>query len=141
MDLGILGDAVPYNTEASKTGLELMKQIATLASAVLVLSGTFAGTMLPVPPYVLILLGLSWLILVLALLCSIQSMSAIVQSQMDNSNEWHSGSARKWGTAAKWLFVSGVAVLMVFAATGSILKATTKHVQEVNVRMINPTAP
>ena len=137
MDLTVQGKPMSHNSEASKTALELLKQIATLASAVLVLSGTFVGNMLPVPYHVLILLGLSWLLLVFALLYSIKSTSAIVQSQIEDNDDWAEGSARKWGARAKWLFFSGLVLLITFAGIGSVLKGQSKNVQDVNVRIID----
>lgn len=101
--------------KAVSTALEFIKQLMTLAAGVLALSATFVTKQGHHSWYLLLFLFGAWSSLLISLVYSFQTISCIVQSQIDSDAEWSEGKGRKWATTAKWLFFTGILLFAMFA--------------------------
>ncbi len=99
----------------SATALELVKQIITLASGVLVLSATFIQQFSISNLGQLALLVMSWLFLIGAVLAGLQSISAIIRSQLNGDQTWATGRGRRIAMISKHSFVLGLTTFATFA--------------------------
>ena len=121
---------------ATDLAMDLMKQLVTLNSAVLVLSGTLLGHVLPVPAWDFGFLGVGWLCLVVSLACSIDTMSRIVSSVDSADGLWTEPPCRTIGNLAKWLFFFGVTMLVIFAGVGIFPKLSQDTPQRIEVELV-----
>jgi hypothetical protein len=123
--VGLVDDDIPTgeHSDAHQIALELMKQLITLASGVVALSATFLEK-LGVDPVDRILLGLSWLALVICIFCALQTISAIVKSRLNPEHQWSKGSGQTYARVSKYAFVIGISL---FAAFAFISFVSTSH--------------
>jgi hypothetical protein len=109
------GDVSKERDDAHEVALELMKQLIALASGVLALSATFLEKFVPLAPYRLVVLVLAWLLLAFSIFFGLETISAIVQSRLNDGADWSLGYGYKCAKAAKYLFVAGICLFAVFA--------------------------
>ena len=100
---------------ADTVAIDLVKQLITLAAGVLALSATFLERIGPLSWKLLVVLGASWLALILSLLGGIQTMSTIVKSRLNKDNDWSKGRGRSYALTSKYSFVIGIALFALFA--------------------------
>jgi hypothetical protein len=115
-DDDLLADDIPAGeqSDAHQIALELMKQLITLASGVVVLSATFLEKLGP-GPVRRILLGLSWLALVTCIFCALQTISVIVKSRLNPEHQWSKGAGQAYAHVSKYAFVIGIFLFAMFA--------------------------
>jgi hypothetical protein len=101
--------------KAMDMALELVKQIITLASGILVLSATFLPNIKSLTSIPLGILLLSWITLIISIVLGIQTISAFVQNKLDNSDEWAEGSGKKYAKWCRNLFIIGISIFVFFA--------------------------
>lgn len=106
--------ASPGN-DAHQIALDFAKQIITLSSGVLALTGTFLGELSDVSLFELVVLGLSWATLILSVFTGIQTISAIVLSRIDPDFDWTTGPAQRYATISKYSFFIGIILFALFA--------------------------
>ena len=101
---------------AGDTALELMKQLITLSSGVLVLSATFIDKFRWSSWWHLAVLVVSWLCLILAVLMGLETISAIVKTRLEpEEHDWSSGRGLNTARASKYGFVLGIGLFAFFA--------------------------
>jgi hypothetical protein len=103
------------DTDAHQIALELMKQLITLSSGVIVLGATFLEKFGADSMIHRVLLGLSWLALVTSIFCGLQTISAIVKSRLNSEHQWSEGSGKVYARASKYAFVVGIFLFATFA--------------------------
>lgn len=101
--------------EADSAALDLVKQLITLAAGVLALSATFLEKIGAQPLGLLIVLALSWLSLIASVFFGLQTMSVIVKSRINKSDEWSRGRGRAYARNSKFGFLCGITLFAVFA--------------------------
>jgi uncharacterized BrkB/YihY/UPF0761 family membrane protein len=101
--------------EADAAALELMKQLITLAAGVLALSATFLEKIGAQPLEFLMVLALSWISLIASVFFGLQTMSVIVKSRINKSDEWSKGRGRTYARNSKFGFLCGITLFAVFA--------------------------
>jgi hypothetical protein len=102
---------------AHSIALDLMKQIITLSSGLLGVSATFVEKT-ALSTFLLVLLGLSWLSLILSIIFSLEAISAIVKSCLIPDIEWSSGAGQRSAAISKYSFIIGLALFVFFAFIG-----------------------
>jgi len=100
---------------ATTAALELLKQLITLSSGVLVLSATFVQKLNTTNQWLLLLLGVSWLLLVASVFCGLQSMSAMVKGLTHPEFHWSQAQLRGYARASKYCFIGGIGLFVTFA--------------------------
>lgn len=105
-------DRTPTSAEAA---LELMKQLITLSAGVLALSATFIGDFPVRDRWLLAFLGAAWLLLAVAVLFGLETISAIVASRLDPEQDWSTGYGKAAARISKYSFVAGLTVFALFA--------------------------
>ena len=100
---------------AHKIAMELMKQLITLASGVLVLSATFLERLKEVPAYLFIPLAMSWIVLIVTILFGLETISVIVKSCLRKDDAWSEGRGRISAKISKYSFVIGITLFAIFA--------------------------
>jgi hypothetical protein len=113
-------------SDAYQVALELMKQLITLASGVLALSATFIEKFGVIPRPALLLLGLSWLSLVLSVFFGLETISAIVKSRLNPTQLWSEGRGKHTAIVCKYSFVVGIFLFAGFA----ILTLAKQHAND-----------
>ena len=103
------------DTDAHTIALELMKQIITLAAGVVALSATFLEK-IKTGSISLVVLGLSWVALVISIFFGLQTISAIVKSRLNpEEHEWSKGRGQAYARISKYAFVVGISLFAIFA--------------------------
>ena len=105
----------PPDGKAHDTALELLKQLITLSSGVLALSATFVDKLWPRELWLQVVLGTAWLLLILSTISALQAISSLVQVLRKPDFTWSADAVRRWARGAKWLFITGICVFVVFA--------------------------
>ena len=119
-------------SRADKAALELLKQLITLSSGVLALSATFITRLNGINDITLILLACSWVLLLISVFFSIQSISCIVPSRLSNNHKiWSEGYGRVSGMISKYCFFAGI-LIFVFSAFLYLLQATDNDTNHSN---------
>lgn len=108
---------------AAQVALEYIKQIITLASGILALSGTFIEKLVKDISYPTILLLASWLLLLVSVYYGLATISTIVKSKLKNDQEWATGYGKRCATICKMTFIAGIAVFLIFVSWSLILQA------------------
>ncbi len=121
MDPPEVGGPGKHSMVAAQTALELVKQLITLASGVLVLSATFIQQFAIDHLWQILLLVVSWLLLVAAVLAGLETIDTIVFSQLNDDNDWAFGRGRRMASASKMCFVAGIFTFAAFAFLTLIL--------------------
>ena len=103
------------NGPAADTALKLMKQLITLSSGVLVLSATFIGNFSTASALLLIVLVVAWVLLTIAVLAGLETISAIVKSRLFPEHDWSRGRGQTTARFSKYCFVTGLAFFAIFA--------------------------
>ena len=103
------------DTDAHEIALELMKQLITLSSGVVVLGATFLEKFGAPSLIHGVLLGLSWLALITSIFCGLQTISAIVKSRLNSEHQWSEGSGKAYARVSKYAFVIGIFLFAMFA--------------------------
>ena len=103
------------NGPAADTALELMKQLITLSSGVLVLSATFIGNFSTASALLLTVLAAAWVFLTIAVLAGLETISAIVKSRLFPEYDWSRGRGQTTARVSKYSFVAGLALFAIFA--------------------------
>jgi hypothetical protein len=110
------------DSDAHEIALELLKQIITLASGVIALSAAFIDKFGTSQLSIIVILGMSWVSLLISISCGLQGMSAIVKSRLNLDNEWSKGKNQKYSRASKVAFVIGMCLFAVYALLLFIVK-------------------
>jgi hypothetical protein len=101
---------------ADETRLELMKQLITLASGVLVLSATFIARLPDIRLLLLIPLAVSWLALLVSVFFGLQAIASIVEGRLNPGDEDESfEQVTQRARVAKYGFLIGIAMFAAFA--------------------------
>ena len=100
---------------ADSTALELLRQLITLASGVLVLSSTFVDKLWSPNVMLQALLAATWIILAGSIVAGLQAMSAMVQGALRPEFPWAKDAIRNWAAGSKWAFIIGIALFAVYA--------------------------
>ena len=103
------------NKNASDVALEWVKQIITLSSGIVALSATFVEKLGNYPTWIVLFLIISWLCLITSVITGLTTISAIVQSHLENNNDWSVDTGKRNALACKFLFIIGVVVFCLFA--------------------------
>lgn len=104
------------HSEAAKIALELMKQLITLSSGVLVLSATFISQLNPAVPYLLLILVASWCCLITAIVSALKTISALIKSHLKpDLFDWSTGTGQSAAKVSRWSFIAGISLFAVFA--------------------------
>lgn len=101
--------------QARAIALDLLKQLITLSSGILALSATFVPNIGKLGWVSLCLLVAAWSAMLVSLAFGIQSISAMVQSAIEQDAKWTTGTARTLGQVCKWAFVFGLVLFSTFA--------------------------
>jgi hypothetical protein len=127
------------NNDAHTIALELLKQIITLSSGIIVLSATFIKDIFSNPFYVFIPLFLSWIVFSIAIIYALNCIDGITQSRIENDDRWKKGATKNEAGYAKTFFIIGIIVFMIFALTSSLsmLLLKKQNIQEINVTLKN----
>jgi len=107
--------AIEPNNDAHNVALEWIKQIITLSTGVIALSATFMTHILKTPNWTVWLLILSWILLLLAIILGLETISVITNSRIHQNNDWTSESGRKKAKAGKYSFILGICFFALFA--------------------------
>jgi hypothetical protein len=111
-------------SDAAQIALEYIKQIITLASGILALSGTFIDKLARSISYHTILLPMSWVLLLISVYYGLATISTIVKSKLnDDDLEWSRGHGKRCATICKLTFVGGIAVFLAFVSWTLIVQA------------------
>jgi len=116
-----------------EVALEFTKQLITLSSGVIVLSGTFIEKIADLELLLIILLGLSWIILLVSIFCGLETISAIIKSRLDNNDNWSTGYGRTSAQLSKYCFTAGISFFVVFAII-SILQKNPKATEASQIK-------
>src|SRR5438477_9497274 len=98
--------------DAAQVALEYIKQIITLASGILALSGTFIEKLVKTVSYHAALLPLAWILLLTSVYFGLATISTIVKSKLKNDQEWAEGRGKQYATICKLTFVGGIGVFL-----------------------------
>lgn len=109
--------------DAAQVALEYIKQIITLASGILALSGTFIEKLVRDISYHTALLPMAWVCLLVSVYFGLATISAIIKSKLDNDRNWSVGRGRLYATICKLTFVGGISVFLVFVSWSLMLQA------------------
>jgi len=109
--------------DAMNIALELVKQLITLASGVLVLSATFIPNIKSFTIISLCFLLLSWIILICSIIYGIQTISAFVQDKLNDSHDWADGKGKKYAKICRNLFIIGISIFIFFAISTTYLNS------------------
>lgn len=102
--------------DAHVIALELMKQIITLSTGLIGLSAAFVASILSKLSIIsLILLVITWIVLLVAILLSLETVSAIVQSRLNSDISWSRGKSQLLAKVSKYLFTAGIAIFAAFS--------------------------
>lgn len=101
--------------DAHEVALEWLKQIITLSSGIIVLSATFIGTIFKQMNWSIWLLVLSWVLFLVSIVFALETISVITQSRIEENQEWSKGKGRVYAKVAKWLFLTGIFLFILFA--------------------------
>lgn len=107
---------------ADEAALEFTKQLITLASGALVLSATFIEKLGELNYLLIIILGLSWILLLVSVYYGLETISAIVKSRLDNDIEWSKGYGKTSAKRSKNSFVLGITLFIAFAFVALLIK-------------------
>ena len=114
--------AIEQNNDAHNVALEWIKQIITLSTGVIALSATFITQIVKAPNWTVWLLIISWLLLLLAIILGLETISVITNSRIHQNNDWTTGSGRKKAKVDKWSFVLGICFFALFALINFLLE-------------------
>jgi len=103
------------NNDAHQLALEWIKQIITLSSGIIVLSATFITSIFKQLNWSIWILIISWVSLLLSIVYGLNTISVMIQSRIDQDDEWHSGCGRAYAKAAKLFFIAGIFLFGIFA--------------------------
>jgi hypothetical protein len=109
--------------DAAQVALEYIKQIITLASGILALSGTFIDKLVKTVSYQMALLPVAWILLLISVYCGLATISTIVKSKLKDDQNWAEGRGKQYATICKLTFVAGIAVFLVFVSWTLIIQA------------------
>ena len=109
--------------DAAQVALEYIKQIITLASGILALSGTFIEKLVKTVSYQTVLLLLAWILLLISVYFGLATISTIVKSKLKNDQNWAEGRGKQYATICKLTFVGGIAVFLVFVSWTLVMQA------------------
>jgi hypothetical protein len=112
-----------HTDDAAQVALEYIKQIITLASGILALSGTFIDKLVKTVSYQTALLPVAWVLLLISVYFGLATISTIVKSKLKNDQNWAQGRGKKYATICKLTFVGGIAVFLVFVSWTLIIQA------------------
>ncbi|MFC2141247.1 hypothetical protein ACFLQP_03010, partial [Acidobacteriota bacterium] len=107
--------SMSQNNDAHNIALEWIKQIITLSTGIIVLSATFITTIFNKLNWSIGLLIISWILLLLAIIFGLETISVITNSRIHQDMLWTKGSGKKKIKATKWLFINGISFFIVFA--------------------------
>lgn len=134
-----------HNQNASEAALEFLKHLLTLASGVLVLSGTFVTKVDSISSLALCFLFASWASQIVCLFCALNAISAIIMSRVKNSNDWQDGAAKTLSSIGKWAFFTGLILFAVFAALALNSESSTTETDsqgdDVMIQQFHQSAP
>lgn len=105
----------PDLPSARSTALELLKQFVALSSGVLALSAAFVEKFWSDKVCLQALLGLSWFLLIVSVICGLQAISSMVQSFRRPEFSWSENATRRFAAGSKWTFVAGLSLFAAFA--------------------------
>jgi hypothetical protein len=112
---------------------DLATLITTLASGVLAFSVTFAEKLSEGVGKVVLLLDAAWVLLALAILFAVSSLSQLVHAQKADTLDWGKTALpplrKSW-----WLFQGGMALLLLYGAIASGTRAWSNHSLAMNGR-------
>jgi len=111
-------------SDAHEVFLEWLRQLITLSSGIIAFSGTFVPLVSTEPRWPLLLLGVSWLLFIATIVSCLEVVSAITFSRIHNNDSWTKGTAHNMALIAKWSFISGITLFVIFAAA-SLYTITT----------------
>jgi hypothetical protein len=109
--------------DAAQVALEYIKQIITLASGILALSGTFIEKLVKTVSYHAALLPLAWILLLTSVYFGLATISTIVKSKLKDDQNWAEGRGKQYATICKLTFVGGIGVFLVFVSWTLIIQA------------------
>ena len=112
--------------EAPQFALEYIKQIITLASGILALSGTFVEKLVKTISYPTLLLPLAWVFLLVSVYFGLATISTIIKSKLRGDQSWAEGHGKRCATICKLTFVGGIAVFLVFVLWTLIIQARSE---------------
>ena len=82
------------DNDAHTIALEWVKHLITLSSSIIVFSGTLVGLVLDEPNWSLGLLVFSWGLFMAVILLSLETISVIINSRINEDNNWTGGKGR-----------------------------------------------
>jgi hypothetical protein len=107
--------------DAHKVALEWLKHLITLCSGVLVISATFVRALFEEPSWTLIILLVSWGLLIASIITSLDTISRITGSRINNDRAWAGEPGRRLAAAARFCFISGITAFAAFALINSAI--------------------
>lgn len=120
-------EEMALNNDAHRLAIDWIKQLITLSSGIIVLSVTFITTIFDQINWSIWLLISSWVALLLSIIYGLNSISVIIQSRVNQDDEWHSGHGRNYAKAAKWLFTTGISLFVIFAIINFLIVIYRKN--------------
>jgi len=117
-----MGVSNASSDDAAQVALEYIKQIITLASGILALSGTFIEKLVKDVSYYTALLPVAWLCLLVSVYFGLATISAIIKSKLDNDRNWAAGRGRLNASVCKLTFVGGISVFLIFVSWSLMLQ-------------------
>lgn len=124
--------ALDKNDDAHKVALEWIKQIITLSSGIIVLSATFISSIFNQLNWSIWLLIISWVLLLLSIVFGLNTISTITYSRIHHDDSWSSGKGKNYACAAKWLFMAGISIFVIFALINFLITIYGKHPTPLN---------
>jgi hypothetical protein len=118
--------------DAHSVAIEWLKQVITLSSGIIVLSGTFLSSVFKQLNWSIWLLMGSWLFLLGSIILSLETISVITQSRIQGNQDWSKRPGRIYAGLAKLFFILGIGIFIFFALVNFI--STYKSNQNVVCR-------
>lgn len=130
--MDIVQDNQPIpDIETAKLAVELIKQIIALASGVLALSATFIQRISSISWVAILLLGISWILLLISIGFGLNTISTIIGSHLYRTINWSSGKGKVSAEVSKWAFFGGISVFILFALILIIQDAIAMHLKAI----------
>jgi len=120
--------ALKQKDDAHEVALEWLKQIITLSSGIIVLSATFISTIFNQINWSFWLLVSSWLSFLVSIIFALETISVITQSRIEGNQEWSKGHGRIYAKIAKWLFMAGIFLFIIFALFNFLMTTTENKI-------------
>lgn len=104
-----------HNKNASDAALEYVKQLLTLASAVLVVSAIFVSRVSAKGIAGELAILAAWFFLLISLICGIVFITAVVASRINDDDKWAESTPKRFSRASFRSFSVAIAFFVFFA--------------------------